>query len=250
MKIFPISGSDSQSFGGAVPLTPAAVRAACIALAIVLSSSVAFADPVRVITGFFGSGGDDTGLSLMTADVNLSTGALPAGGIPVVTCEPCIPGTLLNLSATVAIRDWGPGNATFADGRTFHSAYYGGSLVFNAGTVRVPDVAPQPPGLDETVPVNVFSTFTFTGTLNGFADPSLTGTPLFSGEFAGGGSGPFAVQAGFGNLGSGVFLDFVDYHFDDLAASPEPGSLLLFGSGVAVVAARRRKRRDDRITES
>ena len=248
-KTLPLSGSRRQSFGSVVPLMASSVRVGCIALTIVLSSSTAFADPVRIIWGFFGSGGDDTGLAVETADVNLSTGALPPSIGPVVTCEPCIPGTLLNLSATVTIQDWGAGNATFADGRTFSNVYYSGSLVFNAGSVVVPDVPPQPPGLEETVPVNRFSTFTFTGTLTGFADPSLTGTPLFSTELFGGGSGPFAVWAGFGNLGSGVFLDFVDFHFDDVAPTPEPGSLLLFGSGVALVA-RFRKRRQSGIDQS
>ena len=120
--------------------------------------------------------------------------------------------------------------------------FYSGSLFFSGGSVIVPDVPPQPEGLDGTVIVPRFSTFTFTGTVNGFADAGLT-TPLFSADLVGGGNGPFAAVAGFGNLGSGVFLDFADFHFDQAAATPEPGSLLLLGSGVAWCAARARRRK-------
>ncbi|HET7696278.1 MAG TPA: PEP-CTERM sorting domain-containing protein [Vicinamibacterales bacterium] len=159
-----------------------------------------------------------------------------------MTCSPCTPGTSLNLSSNVTIGNWGAGAATI-DGQSWGTVYYTGSLQFAAGSVIVPDVQPQPPGLDETVIVPAFSPFTFTGTLTGFADPSRTGAPLFSIQLAGGGSSPLGAVAGFGNLGSGTFLDYVDYSFNDVASTPEPGSLLLLGSGAAWIAARCRRRR-------
>ena len=126
--------------------------------------------------------------------------------------------------------------------------YFGGSLTFNAGSVIIPNVPPQPPGLEETIPVIAYAPFTFTGTLSGYADPSLGGAPLFTAHLMGGGS-RIGASAGFGNLGSGVFLDFTDYIFDDAAPTPEPGSLLLFGSGAAWVAARWRRRRCQETVE-
>jgi hypothetical protein len=208
-----------------------------------------FCDPIGLVpVGFFGSGGDDTGFFAVGSGFSVSTGALPPGAGAVVTCSPCTPGTSLNLSSTVTIGDWGAGAATI-DGQTWGTVYYTGSLSFDAGSVIIPEVQPQPPGLDGTIIVSAFSSFTFTGTLNGFADPSRTGAPLFSIQLAGGGSTPLGAVAGFGNLGSGTFLDYVDYSFNEVAATPEPGSLLLLGSGAAWIAARWRKaaaRRRDR----
>ncbi len=241
MRASPSVGSRSASFGSVFPFVGRAARAASIALGLMLGSGVASAEPVRVITdGFFGSGGDDTGFWALGSDFYLQTAALPAAMGPIVSCSPCTPGSEINLSATVTIQDWGPGSATL-NGQTAN-VYYGGFLTFTAGSVVVPDVPPQPPGLDDTSIVTAHTTFTFMGTLIGFADPSLT-APLFSSQLVGGGTLPLGAVAGFGNLGSGVFLDYADYHFDSASAVPEPGSLLLFGSGAAWVVARRRQRR-------
>ena len=241
MKRLPVScneGAEFPEWGSAVGR---AARAGCIALAIVLSSSVASADPLRIISGFFGSGGDDTGFWAEGANFYFQTAALPQGTGPVVACSPCTPGSQISLSSVVTIGDWGAGSARL-DGETFQNVYYAGTLAFGAGSVTVPDVPPQAAGLEETVIVPAFSTFTFTGTLTGFADPSRTGVPLFSADLVGGGSRPFSTFAGFGNVGSGVFLDYVDYTFNDVAPVPEPGTLLLVGCGAAWIARRSRKR--------
>ena len=212
-----------------------------LALAFVIPST-ALADPVRIVnTGFLGTGGDDTGFWAEGPGFYFQTGAIfPFTGDPAVACNPCTPGTQLNLTSTVSVDGWQAGSARI-DGQTFTNVYYSGLLSFYAGSVRIPDVPPQPEGLEETAIVPAFSAATFSGTLTGFADPSLTGTPLFSAQLVG--SRIFTVTAGFGNVGSGVFLDYVDYYASENAApTPEPGSLLLFGSGAAWVAARWRKR--------
>ncbi len=133
-----------------------AVRAGCLALGVVVSSSITLADPIRMVTG----GSVYTG--------NYDTG--------------------------------------YAQGLT-----------------------------------RLFTTFTFTATLAGFADPSRTGAPLFSTDLMGRG----VTRVAFSNYPpeSGIRVLQLDYHVDDLAAAPEPGSLLLFGSGAAWCAARWRTRR-------
>ena len=113
----------------------------------------------------------------------------------------------------------------------------------------IPEMAPGSslPGGDEVE--RRFTNFTFTGTLAGFANLGLTGTPLFSTQLIGGG-GPFGVSVEFENLSAatGTRVFEVIYNFDNAAATPEPGSLLLFGSGAAWVAARWRKRRREGAT--
>lgn len=243
MATLQLSGNSGPWFGIGVPHVMRHVRTACLALGLVLSSTWSFADPLQIVSGAFGSGGDDTGLWAVGSNWDFATGALPLGMSPVVVCDPCVPGTTLNLSSTVTVGDWGPGSARLPDGRSFGTVYYSGSLNFNAGSVVVPDVPPQPEGLDYPSIVSAFTSFTFTGWVSGFADPSRAGPPLFTLRLVGSGSDPVGAWAGFANVGSGVFLDFVDYHFDEAAPVPEPGSMLLLGSGAAWVLARRRRRR-------
>lgn len=239
MTTFRVSGINSATFGGAVPLISRSVRAACLATGLVLSSTAAFADPVRTVTGVVWTGNYDTGFNLYGTDFEAHVSQWLE---PIANCAPCTPGSAFDLSATLAVRDWAAGRATI-DGQTYDSVFYSGLFDFDADSVIVPDMPPGQSGPDAQGLSRAFTTFMFTGTLAGFADPGLTGTPLFSTELRGAG----VVRAAFSNYPpeTGIRILQLDYHLDNSEPVPEPGSMLLFGTGVAWVAARWRKRRQD-----
>ncbi|HVL69074.1 MAG TPA: PEP-CTERM sorting domain-containing protein [Vicinamibacterales bacterium] len=237
MTTLPSLRTGSTLFGRRVPRSARGGRIAAVAFALFLSSSVALADPVRIVTGGgLHTGNYDTGFNLAGANFSFM---ISQWLDPLVNCGPCVPGSALDLSATLAVRDWAAGRATI-DGHTYESVFFNGSFTFDAGSVTVPAMAPGQSGPDAQGLTRLFTNFLFTGTLAGFADASLTGTPLFSMQLIGDG----IVRVAFSNYPaeSGIHVLQLDYVFDEQAPVPEPGSLLLFGSGAAWLAARWRRR--------
>lgn len=198
-------------------------------------ASAAFADPVRIVTsgniyqlvedGETGAAFFGNGFVLTSAEVDI---------IPAELCSPCTAGRTLDLSSTIRLSAFPPGSA-IVDGTTYDEVFFGGRLDISAGSVIVPDVAvggPYP---------RLGTAFTFTGTLQGFADVTRTGTPLFSLLVMGGGQ----TSLGFFNYPTqnGITTDGWQLEFDQAAATPEPGSLLLFASGAAWIGRRWRMKR-------
>ena len=238
MKTFQVSCNDGVLLDDAIPLVRVTVRVACLALLIVLSRTVAFADPVRTVTGgVIWTGNYDTGFNLSGPDFTFDVSQWLD---PIANCAPCIPGTAWAPSAVLTVRDWDAGRATF-DGRTYDTVYFSGSFDIHADPLIVPDMPPGQSGPDAQGLTRIWTTFTATGTLAGYADSSLTGPPLFSTGLIGGGT----ARVAFSNYPpeSGIRVLQLDYSLNEAAMpTPEPGSMLLFGSGAAWIVTRWRKR--------
>lgn len=196
------------------------------------AAAPAMADPVRIVT----SGSvyqivedGETGASFLGSGFALTNAEVDIIG---EVCSPCTPGRTLDLSTTIRLSAFPPGAAT-VDGRTYDEVFFGGTLDVDAGSVIVPDVpvgGPYP---------RLGTAFTFTGVLQGFADVSRTGTPLFSLLVSGNGR----TSVGFFNYPTqnGITTDGWQLQFEQAAATPEPGSLLLFASGAAWFVRRRQR---------
>lgn len=223
-------------FGRSFPRIGRTLAASCVLAACLLQAMPVSAEPVRIVTsgglGQIPFDGETSaaflgdGFAILDAEVNFWRGE---------SCWPCTPGSLLDLSAVVGINNYPPGTATI-DGRVYESVYYEGLLDIDAGSIVVPNLPPDGPGMRP----GPSTTFTFTGTLSGFADPSRTGTPLFTLLLAGGGT---ASMSFFHVPIDGLVADGFEYEFEAAAATPEPGSLLLFASGAALIGRRWRHRR-------
>jgi hypothetical protein len=91
--------------------------------------------------------------------------------------------------------------------------------------------------------------FTMTGTVSGFERGAAEAMPLFTASVFGSGTTTVADLRRFEQDGGPVYMaaqsGVQSIAFSDQTPVPEPGTVLLFASGAAALAARR-KRRDSR----
>ena len=240
---------------------------ACVVLVLGLSVPLpAAADPIPVTGGFFVSdfeGHFFTFLGTSFAIQGITDPATCCLTIPVVrppSCSAagspgCAPGDVVNLSfATTGETSLGSARATVG-GVEYGTVDLRGTLQF--------DVTPVPfSGLPvdsvriitgyagEPIPVSVGppnflveSPFLFTGHIRGL----LAGAEVFSLTLYGSGTASMPFEAGSttGLSNSGDYDSLESYQFS-VDPVPEPTTLLLVGSGIAVGLTRRRSRRIER----
>ena len=213
------------------------VFGATVAIAIVAAPSVTFADPipVQITAGSLEMGNVGGVLSLAGEHGFTFTGGVTVvGGIfgPRNACTPCLPGEPVNLFSTWSGNDL-RGTATF-QGVTYTQV---GSLSSGHafGTVTFSGPAPLAPPL-EGLTGTVTAPFDFTG--------------QFSFPATGGSAGSVVTLFAGGTTTIGLFRSSLDipwsyanasFTFDQVDPVPEPGTLLLVGTALAGLAARRRR---------
>jgi hypothetical protein len=191
----------------------------------------ASAEPIQVTAGS----------AFMYWDGSGSFATLLGSGLNVVTDT--FGGGLIGFNAGTAQLDGGvtfgtlggmqhPWNVTV--GGTDYVAYLDGSLSFDTD----PFIAPPPTG--STSSSVTFSTpFTMNGRLRGSSGPQGSGALLFDVELTGSGTATTVARP----IVPDVYLVNSGVNYELGAATPEPATLLLMGTGLAGVFLRRRTSR-------
>ena len=194
-------------------------------------TSQAHADPVTVTSGRFVLHQEQPFFDFNGAGFRI-TGEFDQpfrpGIFPLEDCLICTAGATIRLGSHVQGK-LAEGAAIF-NGVSRSTAFYSGDLLFDAPSVTAPDT--------QDFFIKLVRPFTLTGTLNAFGSTERTGTPLFIADLRGTGLVTFSLLNPVGEFN---FSDLT-YRFE-AAATPEPGTMSLLGSGIAGVMLRSRQRR-------
>jgi hypothetical protein len=212
-------------------------HAMAIGCTLLMSRSLAFADPIAVTSGSMTIAGVGGNQQISLAGDGLS---LTATGyenfVGLAACNPCIVG-INSITVNAAILSFLPtASPATVRGTSYPAVFVQGTMGFTGPTVS----AAAALGGTLTEP------FSMSARLRGFANDSFSGSPLFDELFTGHGTatGHFEITSGPGAI-LVTSRDAV-YRFDAgpaPAPTPEPASLLLIATSAAAIAVRRPWRR-------
>jgi hypothetical protein len=192
------------------------------------------------VTGGYANAQMHGGSFILTGDGFSLSGAPPAGyESGIWECSPCRASDRLNLSLSSTAGNSFDDLPGEFDHVRYDRTYLAGHLQFTAGDMTS--------AILDAGQTSISMPFTFTGELQNYASYESRATkgsqPVFVATFVGSGiatahfRGPFADPNG-----ALFFADRITYEFasDAPLPTPEPASLLLVGTGVAGLVARRR----------
>ncbi|HEV2801709.1 MAG TPA: PEP-CTERM sorting domain-containing protein [Pyrinomonadaceae bacterium] len=153
-------------------------------------------------------------------------------------CAPCTAGQLISVNARfIGGSTLGFGPATVG-GVNYERVYYQSAILdFNAPLVAIP--------LDNSPLVTINVPFTMTGNIGLWLDPDQP-PAFFTTTVSGQGIATMQLSGVFTESHGWLYnFQSITYNFSPAApaAVPEPATLILFGTGIAAVAARYRRRR-------
>jgi len=209
-------------------------------LIVVFTPALTRADPIVVTSGNIMVSGLIGGPVFNLSGNNFSATSLggDSGNFASQKCSPCVAGTTLGVGGSFLGLQLGGGGTANINGTLFTNVGWSGQMSLNGGSIIVPSVLTN---VTITVP------FTFTATLNGCSGGCLINPTIFTVELVGSGTATLELNfSGLDQLGRPIFFfQKATFQFEEV---PEPASILLFGSGLAFLTAKLRRRlssRDD-----